>query len=84
MQPRGRASDLSSSIFEVFFWRETLSEGNSQVLEFRSEFSILCVVAANIIGPYASICGPSRVHKRQKITNTSGPRPLISRVSDGT
>lgn len=45
-------------------------EGNSQVLEDRSEFSILCVVTAKPLDylPYASIRGPSCVRKCQVIT----------------
>ena len=72
MHRRGSPSDPSSSTFEAWFWWEILREGNSKVLGFRSEFSFYALLPLISLGHLASasICGPGRFYKRQKITSS--------------
>ena len=69
MQPRGRASDPNSSTFEVLFGENPSGKGTPRYLDLGQSFQFYALLLQISLGylPYASICGPGRVHKRHVI-----------------
>ena len=70
---RGIASDPNSSIFEALFREKPSANGTLRCLNLDHSFQCYALLLPISLGHlrYVSICGPSCLHKRQKITSTN-------------
>ena len=58
MQPRGRASDLNSSIFQVFFGEKLSAKGTRRYLDLGQSFQFYALLLLILLGHMRACADP--------------------------